>query len=220
MFRSQLLLGTLLILAVSATAYAQTSRFNLGFEGGPNLASLRGSQGVSQPEIGALWGLSGGVFLQYNCQSRFSLRTNVSYEKKGFAYRSSGMSVRNSELDQQLDYLTLPLLLRATFGQRVQFFVNAGPYVGYLLRSSSVFQEGPNTFRSRDEFYQAFDAGLSTGIGISLPFATRWAASAEVRNNLGLVNVSALPIVGGGALRTNSTQLLLGVGYRLGRASE
>lgn len=42
--------------------------------------------------------------------------------------------------------------------------------------------------------------------------------SAEVRYDKGLSNISALPVVDDGSIRTNAVCLLLGWSYRLGKA--
>jgi hypothetical protein len=41
------------------------------------------------------------------------------------------------------------------------------------------------------------------------------ALSFEVRNNLGMNDISTLPISNNGTIKTNSTQLLLGIVYKL-----
>jgi hypothetical protein len=37
-----------------------------------------------------------------------------------------------------LDYLEIPVLARLTFGDRIRFFINAGPYLGYLVRARAL----------------------------------------------------------------------------------
>ena len=41
--------------------------------------------------------------------------------------------------------------------------------------------------------------------------------SAELRQEMGLVNVSKLPVVDDGSILTRGTTLFVGVGYRLGK---
>ncbi|OFY87282.1 MAG: hypothetical protein A3F72_17445 [Bacteroidetes bacterium RIFCSPLOWO2_12_FULL_35_15] len=38
------------------------------------------------------------------------------------------------------DYLTVPILLRATFGKRIKYFANAGMFFGYLIKQTIVYK--------------------------------------------------------------------------------
>jgi hypothetical protein len=44
-----------------------------------------------------------------------------------------------------LDYVEIPVMARLTFGGRVRFFINAGPYFGYLIRARAL-TEGASPF--------------------------------------------------------------------------
>jgi hypothetical protein len=96
-------------------------------------------------------------------------------------------------------------------------FMNAGPYVGYLLKVTLVTDENdiiPHTeLDVTDESYK-YDFGISAGLGMKIPIKNKISFNVEVRNNLGLVNTRSAPIEEeGGAVKTNSTNLLLGVTF-------
>lgn len=122
-------------------------------------------------------------------------------------------------INTNFDYLTLPILVRATFGKKVQFFLNAGPYFGYLIKQTFVSKgtNFPTTTSDNTSLDKRFDTGISTGLGISVPIKTKFAFSFEIRNNLGLFNVSAVPVANNGTIKTNSTNFLLGFTYKLGQ---
>jgi Outer membrane protein beta-barrel domain len=105
------------------------------------------------------------------------------------------------------------------FGQKVQFFVNAGPYFGYLIKQTFVRTGDniPTTTSNNTSLNNWFDTGISTGLGLSVPIKTKFAFSFEVRNNLGLYNVSDVPAINNGTIKTNSINFLFGFTYKLGQ---
>ena len=213
----------LLFLTVGGTTYGQTNKFDIGVAGAPSLIFLRGNDFIDnnhKPTIG----FSGGLFFQYNFKKVVSLRTNIAFERKGSVLTSQTTDINGNPLGEftthtNFDYLTLPILVRATFGKKVQFFVNAGPYFGYLIKQTFVSKGGniPTTTSDNTFSDKRFDTGISTGLGLSVPIKTKFAFSFEVRNNLGLYNVSAVPVSNNGTIKTNSTNFLLGFNYKLGQ---
>lgn len=213
----------LLLLTVLGTTYGQTNKFDIGVEGSPSLIFLRGNDiidNLHKPTIG----FSGGLFFQYNFKKVVSLRTNIAFERKGSVLTSQTTDINGNPLGEittntNFDYLTLPVLVRATFGKKVQFFVNAGPYFGYLIKQTFISKGDniPTTTSDNTSLDKRFDTGISSGIGLSVPIKTKFAFSFEVRNNLGLYNVSAVPVVNNGTIKTNSTNFLLGFTYKLGQ---
>ncbi|MBC6995200.1 PorT family protein [Lewinella lacunae] len=152
------------------------------------------------------------------------MRTNVAFERKGSVLTSQTTDINGNPLGEitvntNFNYLTLPILLRATFGKKFHYFINAGPYFGYLIKQNFVSQGDnfPVTTSDNTSLIKRFDTGISTGLGLSVPIKTAFAFSFEVRNNLGLYNVSAVPVANMGTIKTNSTNLLLGFTYKLGQ---
>ena len=119
--------------------------------------------------VEAAWGGGGGLTFRVDFNKRLALKTGFSYELKG--------STRG---DCRLNYLTLPILLQLKFGRAPLFFINIGPYVGYLLPVIS----------DNDYYFKPFDLGASIGLGIGIPISHQFGLTFEIRNNLGLMNVS------------------------------
>jgi len=214
----------LFFLTFITTIYGQTHQFELGLEGGPSLISIRGNRFIdhfNEPTIG----FTGGLFFQYNLKKIVSLRTNIAFERKGSLLTSKildnfGNPIGEMNTNMHFDYLTLPILVRAKFGEKVQFFFNAGPYIGYLIKQHTI-SKGDNipsfTFDNTSQ-YKRFDTGISTGLGLSVPVKTKFAFTFEARNNLGLLNVSHVQMIDNGTIKTNSTNLILGFTYKLGQS--
>ena len=64
----------------------------------------------------------------------------------------------------------------------------------------------------------AWSAPWVPGLGLEFAFrlSDRLRLTAETRYDKGLLNISALPVVDDGSIRTGAACLLIGLGYRLG----
>lgn len=210
-----------LLFIIGATTYGQTNKFDVGVEGSPSLISLRGNDFIDEFHESTI-GFSGGFFLQYNVNKVVSLRTNIAYERKGSNVSfqisdTNGNFLGEGTNHTNLNYLILPILARATFGERIKYFLNVGPYFGYLINQTVVIK-GDNIPTTRDKnMYnlKRFDTGISTGLGLSYPIKTKYALSLEIRNNLGLYNLSAVTMPNNESIKTNSVNFLLGLTYSM-----
>lgn len=217
---------------------AQNNKFDFGLETGPSLGFGRGNpafQGYSFPHR---FGFSGGLFAQYNFPKIFSIRMDVLFARKGTIYErgfidSQGNVIATSPAYCNYNYLMIPVLGHLHFGKKLQFFVNAGPYLGYLIQETekttlllgnTSSRNAKYTVSKNTGNYKREDIGFVAGIGLGIPVGAKVMFTAEVRNNLGLTNInqietktlSYLPLPFRGAIRLNSTSLLLGLGYRFG----
>jgi hypothetical protein len=200
---------------------AKAQSCDAGLELGPGVSTLRGNfwvESLNAPRIG----FTGGVFIQKNCSDLISFRTALLFERKGSSFTGpvtdeEGNSMGDMRTNFNFDYLTVPLLFRTTVGKKVRFFANAGPYFSYLLKQTVVSRgDQISTMRQADtEGYKRFDMGITAGIGLSFPVCSTMNMNVEVRNNLGLVNTSDRPMADNGKIMHNSTNLLVGVSYRL-----
>jgi hypothetical protein len=205
-----------ILLALSANVHAQTRPYSIGVEGGTGSISLRGNSIVNLHGPGIAF--SGGFTYQYFLGKVLSLRSGLSFERKGSLWTGQATDVNGNPLGvitsrTNWDYLTLPVLLRTSFGKKKHFFINAGPYVGHLVQQGTVTSgDQIATRRERNNArIKQVDFGLSTGLGLNLPLSKKLMFSVEVRNNRGLYNISSVPVIGDGSVKTNATVLLLGV---------
>jgi hypothetical protein len=209
---------TVLALITTTSAKAQNSLVDFGIEGGPNLSTLTGTTFYNtkfDPKIFA----SAGFIFQYNTKKFLSFKTGVSYQQKGFQQDLNltdvnGNFIEKGKYTARFDYLTLPILVKATFGKKVNFFVNAGPYVGYLLNKTDKYKSKSLDHKeSSMNGFNNWDFGVSAGIGIGIPINDYWVVSLEARNYTGLINISTY---GGDNIKTNTTDLRVGIVYRMG----
>jgi hypothetical protein len=198
----------------SSELKAQINKFEFGVEASPSFTFLKGSR-IEKYYNGTL-GFSGSITFQYNWRKRIALRTNIAYERKGgegeFDFTDNyGASIGKGVVNLNFDYLTIPVLVRYTFGKRVKYFINGGSYFSYLIKQTLVFKGANSDGESNNtSSYNRLDVGISLGIGLQYPINEKLILSSEIRGNMGLAN--ALP---NGDLKVNSVNLLLGIAYRL-----
>jgi hypothetical protein len=132
------------------------------------------------------------------------------------------------QLKYNLDYLSLPLLVKWTTGGKVRFFVNAGPCVSLLLQETTWYlPDSGSKEKVADETgaYHRVNLAVTAGAGIAVPFGKRITVSLELRDNFGVLNIrsAASEFEHNSAMaveqptgHTNSTLLLAGITYRLG----
>lgn len=212
----------LLIIRSLAPAFGQQHKVDLGVECGPGLTFLRGNELIEKfndPRMSVAAGLS----LQYNLPKFFSIRTGFLYEQKGSLAKGTildmnGIKIGSFTARSTFNYLTAPVLIRATFGSNTKFFINSGPYFGYLMKQSFV-SEGTNIPVTNVDYtssYKRLDMGLTLGCGFAIPIKEKLTFSCELRNNLGLYNISNVPVYNDGTTKTNTINLLLGLAYKIG----
>jgi opacity protein-like surface antigen len=209
-------------LAVVATfSFAQQNRITLGVEGGISIATLSTDDNNYKDVYESRTGYAAGLAFQYNFPKVLSLRTGIMYELKGTSFPLDSASIAanpNAAQDalEQIDYLTVPLLLRATFGDKINFFVNAGPYWSLLLKRVVVL-EAASSYATDEKIdltddTEKTDFGISAGIGASAVFNERIVISLEVRDNLGMTDIAPQTY----ELKTRTLLILAGVAFKFG----
>lgn len=212
-----------LVLLAAQPVSAQTPRFDLGLLAGPSLSWLRGSAVIDGAD--ALLTPAAGLTFQVDLSERFGIRLGAGYQRKGMSEEVSftdvnGTPTGTADVAYITDYLTFPLMARATFGKSTRFSVGLGPYAGMLLQAQERWSgeglEGGANDRTDD--LEPWDFGLSASAGAAWSLGGNLWLNAEVRYDKGLTDISALPVVDDGSIRTNAVSLLVGCSYRFGKA--
>jgi hypothetical protein len=127
-----------------------------------------------------------------------------------------------------LDYLSVPLLVKWSTGRKFRFFINAGACVSLLLQQSLWYlPESGDKWKVANETgsYSPIDLALVAGTGVVIPVGKKLKVSVEVRDNFGLLNIRTSmsefeqdSYFSAGEMKgyTNSTLLMVGVAYRIG----
>jgi Outer membrane protein beta-barrel domain len=142
-----------LLVAAGAAAYA--ADVSLGAHGGLSIPNIRGNQtDIYSRDFKSRLGPFFGLFLETRLDPHFSLVAELNYTSQGG--RRAGLQPITMDLppglpippgtilyanfrnETILDYLEVPVMARLTFGNNLRYFINAGPYVGILLRARAV----------------------------------------------------------------------------------
>jgi len=198
-----------LLIASYLSSFAQFNNFYLGPEGGPGLCFLWGNGANKRQEEPAVSGYAAYTF-QYNFTQIIGLRTDVAYERAGGQY-----TLGSTSQNLRSDNMTIPVLVRATFGKKINYFINAGPYFGVLIREVDKDKDsfsGMTTVTDVTSVYKRFDTGITAGIGIAVPIGNRMSLSFEARNNTGLYNINNAA-GNNSIIRNNTTNFIFGFRY-------
>jgi hypothetical protein len=190
-----LLLSAAIMLALHTQAQQKIITF--GVEGGIGISSLNYDNKNLNDIYDSRTGLAGGIALQYNFPKVLSLRSGAMLETKGDVTNMTYIDVQGNVLEtlefkRRLGYLTVPLMLRASFGNKINLFVQGGPYWAALLSATLDIDPLPTTFDIDTDIKYQFEAsefGVSGGIGVSSVFNEMIVLSIEVRNNMGITNI-------------------------------
>mgnify|MGYP003402626163 CR=1 FL=1 len=190
--------------ALSFSAFSQDNKFRIGIESGANVGFyLSPNYTKYMPKFGVL---IGGT-VQYNINKNLSLKSGLSYEKIGFysivdITGQGGNSLGTAKFNHDLYYYRLPLLLRANFGNKTKFFVNAG--VNFSTLSKAHYYANTDIIQRDMTMKGNFKIntfGFISGAGASTSLSEKINTSAEIQYNYTPNNINVLSFI-------------LGVGYK------
>ncbi len=149
---------------------------------------------------------------EYYLKENLSIKTNLNYERKSFNTQNFGTDefgfVNNEvEITTNFDYLSFPILVKYEFGNSKKFFVNSGPFLGFLLSTKSKADGFPDS--DSTSLNKKLDLGISFGIGKKFNLNDKNNLNIEIRENLGLINISDVEVIDNGTIKTNSLNLIL-----------
>jgi hypothetical protein len=221
----------ILLLSLVAQAnplQAQQGVWSIGIEGGPGISLIYGSGSVYSHSDPALSGVA-GIFGEYGFKGNFSAKLALHYERiSTFTDNHSALLPSGGRLKYNLDYISLPVLVKWNTGRRFCFFVNAGPCVSFLLQESLWYLPDNGSRQkvaNETSAYHTINLAVTAGTGISFPVWKRILLSLEVRDNFGVLNIRSATsdfeqksYFSAGQTKgyTNSALLMAGACYRFG----
>ena len=209
-------------LCTSVRGNAQKSNIILSIEGAPSVRWSTGNTFIKEFHYPTL-GFYGGITAQIPLAKRWSVVTGVGFEHKGSVVKFettdfNAVVTGKANIYYNLDYLTMPILIRASFGKKIKYYFNAGFYYSYLLAAGSTTNNSnnlPNYKENHKSITKSSDVGASIGGGIRIKIAPKWTMPIEIRSNHGFLNISKPPVINNGSIRTNATNLIVGLSYEL-----
>lgn len=185
------MIAVALIMSVSVTSFAQTSRFGIALNSLTTNFNYGKSNSAMQPYKQNFRGLQAGVSYQIGITPMFSIVPEFYYALKGGTLASKNpITVNKSTL--RLNTLDLPVLARVHFNK---FHVNAGPYVAYTLSArlktekSATIPETKVSMPLGTDGLKCWDYGIQAGVGYDFRFKKATLAL-DARYGYGIANIS------------------------------
>ncbi len=192
----KIILSAIAVILISAASYAQAG-FRVGIKGGTDLTQLSG-QSFSN---GFKAGYQLGGFMEIDFSKPFGIQPEILFSQLNGITSSNASSIvnnLNNNQNIQLNYLSIPVLLRLNANKMVTFLV--GPQYSILINPhQTTLQNGQDAFKSGD-------FAMVGGLQLNLSFFRIYG-----RYAIGLNNIGDL----GNQDSWKSQQIQLGIGFRL-----
>lgn len=160
-------------LPVAAQVGEMRSNFAIGINGGANFSSVSFSPTIKQKNLSAL---TGGFTARYITEKYFAMicgiQLEVNYSQRGW---NEVIEENTDTYSRNMNYLEIPFLAHLAFGKDngVQFFLNMGPQIAFLLNEKENKSESFSPISRTSKQYNKmvdnkFDYGIAGGGGLEL----------------------------------------------------
>lgn len=134
--------------------------FEFGGGFGLNVSNVSTADG--QDSTSSLISFNAGLTGEYYFSDRWGVKIKLIYDNKGWAdgfidNHNTGQSITT---DFKLTYVTVPLMANWHFGSNLNWYLNFGPYIGFLINAKDS-ELGIDV----KEGFNSTDFGLALGIG-------------------------------------------------------
>lgn len=193
----------ILLIALTLVLGATAQKFDFGLKVGLNVSSLKITFGGYGGTSDDLISFHGGVYGVLKTSDKFGIQGDFLYSAQGGGSSGGGGNFN-------LDYLSIPIMLRFEFTPGVN--LQAGPQVGFLMRAVVDGQDAKSAMNSTD-------FGLGFGIGVDRPsgvsFGFRYVAG--LTNTLSSEFNSAASGFGLPGITMTNQVMQFSVGFRLSK---
>lgn len=152
--------------ALTATVKAQSKgNIEFGFNTGYSMSTISDDDDFAETNQTFNVGASADFYFS----DRWSIKVKAIYDRKGwdkdFLYDTNGNAIRT---DINLDYLTIPVMANWHFGSKRNWYLNFGPYLGFLMSAKETTLD-----TDIKDAFNTTDAGLALGIGVKIPLSSK-----------------------------------------------
>ena len=131
----KLFFSTFMLIAVSSVAIAQN--LTLGVKAGSSTTTFRGDYSYSASNMydnSKTNSLVLTEYVNYKLTSMLSVQAEVSYQKKGFEYKTKRTVVDYAANGRaEFGYIQIPILLQISYGNKLKAFANGGASINLLV---------------------------------------------------------------------------------------
>ncbi|SEA08300.1 porin family protein [Psychroflexus halocasei] len=157
--KKTLLITALSLIGIFSSNAQDKGDFELGFGVGLNISNV--STIDNQDNASSLISFNAGASGEYYFSDRWGVKAKLIYDRKGW---SDGFITDENMIslttDFKVDYVTLPIMANWHFGKNRNWYLNFGPYVGFLVKA----EDSELGIDFKDGF-KSNDFGLAYGIG-------------------------------------------------------
>jgi opacity protein-like surface antigen len=114
--------------------------------------------------IGYRFGYNAALSGEYYFSERWGIKAKVIYDQKGWNNGLLSAFTGDYPTNFQFDYITVPLMANWHFGSTRNWYLNFGPYAGFLISARET--KNNSDLKSATS---STDFGLASGIGIKFP---------------------------------------------------
>lgn len=183
-----LLAAGILLTGLSSTAMAQIGEqrqnLSVGFNAGANINSVSFTPKIKQ---NSMMGITGGLTARYISEKYFAMicgvQVELNFSQRGWDELFETLDENNQTVKdpsrsytRNMTYVDIPFLAHLAFGKDkgLQFFINAGPQIGFLIgESEEINVDMNNLSNTQKAIYDhkipnKFDYGIAAGGGVEL----------------------------------------------------
>jgi hypothetical protein len=259
--KNKFLLIASILLSVCFSWGLSAQGLKIGLKAGTGIPSLR-DNGTNEISAGysSIISRDFGIIADIALSEKFSVKTGLDFAGQG-GIRKGQQPVTNlpaqfaqmlpsgthlyASFDNRSDlhYLEIPVMGKLEFGRNLKYYVNAGPYLGFLLNAEQktsgtskffldkagttplAIQGQPLPAQSMNATtdigndIRSTNVGLTGGVGVAIPVWKRSALLLDARAAYGL-NIIQKDIATNGSSRTGGIFLTLGYMFSLGKDSK
>lgn len=172
------------ICSFSLISIAQQKKGDIEFDinVGLNRSTVSNSKGSADTKLG----VNIGFATDYYFSNRWSFKGKLIYDQKGWnkGFINDLSTGNRYKSIINLNYLTLPVLANWHFGGKRNWYLDFGPYVGFLINANE------NTYNTNlKSCFNTTDFGLSLGIGVKIPVSKKLKISLEYEEQSGFLEI-------------------------------
>ena len=153
---------TYILLFVVGVAFAQPRlrepKMYVGGQAGVMAAMVNFTPKVSQTALNPFLGANAGAMFRYLGHKYWGLQVELNWLQKGWREKTTGYR-------RELDYIEIPMLTHFYVGKQANFFINAGPQIGYCIYDKAYNEQEEKAEQYFSLDYR-FDWAIAAGLGM------------------------------------------------------
>jgi opacity protein-like surface antigen len=172
-----------LMLGVYSVTLAQKGKTEFGLGIGYGAAYV--TAGNSYQSTDVIGGINVALSADFYFSDSWSMKAKLTYDQKGWAkgFITTPTTTINN-VDYKLNYITVPVMANWHFGRTQNWFLDFGPYVGFLTSATESYYNS-----DVKSSFSSTDAGLALGVGVQIPVSNKMKFFVEYDGQAGVINI-------------------------------